>query len=122
MSHSVLIVEDEKQLQDVYKLILTLSGHTVLTANNGIEGLRSIEKHRPDCVLLDIFMPKLNGKEVLKKLDKSRHPKMKIVVYSNLSDLETEQEVLSSGADKFVLKSSMTPQQLVQMVNEVMSR
>ena len=47
---------------------------------------------------------------------------MKIVVYSNLSDSETEQEVLSNGADKFILKSSMTPQELVQMVNEVMTR
>jgi two-component system nitrogen regulation response regulator NtrX len=121
MSHCVLIIEDEKELQDVYKLILTLNGHKVLTANDGIEGLKSIEKNCPDCVLLDIFMPKLNGKEVLKKLDRSRHPKMKIVVYSNLSDLDTEQEVLSNGADKFVLKSSMTPQELVQMVNEVMS-
>lgn len=122
MNHSVLIVEDEKDLQDVYKLILTLSGHTVLTANDGIEGLQLIETHRPDVVLLDIFMPKLSGKEVLKQLDKTRHPKMKIVVYSNLSDSETEQEVLSNGADKFILKSSMTPQELVQLVNDVVSR
>ena len=122
MSHSVLIVEDEKELQDVYKLILTLSGHSVLTANDGVEGLQSIETHRPDVVLLDIFMPRLSGKEVLKQLDKTRHPKMKIVVYSNLSDSETEQEVLNNGADKFILKSSMTPQELVQMVDEVMTR
>ena len=122
MTRTILIIEDEKELQDVYKLILTLGGHTVLTASNGIEGLRSIETHCPDCVLLDIFMPKLSGKELLKKLDKTRHPNMKIVVYSNLSDFETEQEVLSNGADKCILKSSMTPQELVQMVNEVMSR
>ena len=122
MSHSVLIVEDEKELQDVYKLILTLSGHSVLTANDGVEGLQSIETHRPDVVLLDIFMPRLSGKEVLKQLDKTRHPKMKIVVYSNLSDSETEQEVLNNGADKFILKSSMTPQELVQMEDEVMPR
>ena len=121
MSHCVLIVEDEQALQDVFKIILTLSGHKVLTANDGVEGLQSIEKHQPDLVLLDIFMPRMNGKEVLKRIDRAKHPKMKIVVYSNLSDSDTEQEVLASGADKFVLKSSMTPQELAHMVNEVVN-
>jgi len=121
MSHSVLIVEDEKTLQDVYKIILTLSGYKVLTANDGVEGLQSIKEHRPDLVLLDIFMPRMSGKEVLKQIDKAKHPAMKVIVYSNLSDSETEQEVLGNGADKFVLKSSMTPQELARMVNEVIA-
>ncbi len=56
---TVLIVEDEQVLQDVYKLVLTSGGYTLHTASNGVEGLEKIKQVKPDLVLLDIFMPEL---------------------------------------------------------------
>jgi len=116
--HSVLIVEDEIVLQDVYKLVLGLQGLKVYTANNGLEGLKMLKQHKPDVVLLDIFMPVMDGKEFLKTVDLKDYPKLKIIVYTNLSDGKLEEEMLAMGAHKFVLKSTMGPKDLINMIEE----
>ena len=116
---SVLIVEDEKVLRDAYELIITSLGCRVYTASNGIEGLKQLKKHTPDIMLLDIFMPVMDGQEVLRNLNKSDFPNIKIVVFSNMSDGKVIQEVLDNGADKFVLKSSLGPNDLKSLINEL---
>ena len=112
----ILIVEDEPALQDAFKLILELGGHTIYTAKNGLIGLEHVRSYRPDIVLLDIFMPVMDGKEFLRNLDLEAYPSMKIIVYSNLSDQRTEAEAYELGAHDFVLKSSMTPRDLLGLV------
>lgn len=116
---SVLIVEDEKVLRDVYELIITSLGYTVYTASNGIEGLKQLKKHKPDVMLLDIFMPVMDGLEVLRNLNKTDFPTVKIVVCSNMSDNKLIQEVLDNGADKFVLKSSLGPVELKNLIHDL---
>ena len=116
---SVLIVEDEEVLREVYELILTTQGCTVQTAKNGIEALDSLRKHTPDIMLLDIFMPEMDGREVLKKLDKADFQATKVVVCSNLSDKTVIDEVLRNGAVKFVLKSDLGPKELIGLIDEV---
>lgn len=116
MSKSVLIVEDETALRDAYKLILSTHGYEVHTAVNGAEGLLQLKKTKPDVVLLDIFMPVMDGKEFLRNTDTNDYPQTTFIVYSNLSDGETEAEVLRLGAHKFVLKSSMTPKDLLDLI------
>jgi len=116
---SVLIVEDEKVLRDVYELIITSLGFTVYTASNGIEGLKQLKKHKPDIMLLDIFMPVMDGQEVLRNLNKTDFPRVKIVVCSNMSDSKLTQEVLDNGADKFVLKSSLGPNELKSLIHDL---
>jgi DNA-binding response OmpR family regulator len=114
----ILIVEDEPALQDAFKLILELDGYTVFTAQNGLVGLESTRTHRPDLVLLDIFMPVMDGKEFLRNIDLDAYPTTKIIVYSNLSDQRTEAEARELGAHDFVLKSSMTPRDLLELVKK----
>lgn len=116
--HSVLIIEDEIVLQDVYKLVLGLQGLKVYTANNGLEGLKKLKQHKPDVVLLDIFMPVMDGKEFLKTVELKDFPKLKIIVYTNLSDGNIEKDMLAMGAHKFVLKSTMSPKDLIKMIEE----
>jgi two-component system chemotaxis response regulator CheY len=116
---SVLIVEDEKVLRDVYELIIKSLGCTVYTAKNGIEGLEQLKKHKPDIMLLDISMPVMDGQEVLRNLNKNDFPNVKIVVCSNMSDSKVIQEVLDNGADKFVLKSSLGPNELKSLINDL---
>jgi two-component system alkaline phosphatase synthesis response regulator PhoP len=120
MSKSVLIVEDEETLQDVYKIILTSQGYDVHTASNGLEGLQKVKILHPDMVLLDIFMPVMDGKEFMRNIDMTEYPDTKIVVYSNLSDRKVENELLALGAHKFVLKSSMSPRDLLAFVDQVL--
>lgn len=119
MSKSVLIIEDEIVLQDVYKLVLNSQGYQVYTASNGAEGLHKLKETKPDMVLLDLFMPVMDGKEFLRNIDMNDYPHTKIVVYTNHSDRETEAEMLGLGAHKYVLKASMAPKDLIAIVAEM---
>lgn len=114
----VLVVEDEIVLQRAYELVLTHAGCEVHTANNGMEGLQIIKKIAPDVLFLDVFMPVLDGIDFLKNINKSNYSKTWIAVYSNLSDAAVEEKVLSLGADDFILKSEMTPADLVAYVHD----
>lgn len=118
---TVLIVEDEIVLQDVYKLILTTKGYDVVTANNGQEGLRALKKTNPTLVLLDLFMPVMDGREFMRNVDLNDFPDTKIIVNTNNSDRALEKEMKQLGAEKFVLKSEMTPRDLVDLVAELTS-
>jgi CheY-like chemotaxis protein len=120
MNKSILIVEDEISLRDVYKIILVSKGYDVHTADNGLEGLQKAKALRPDMVLLDIFMPVMDGKEFMRNIDMGEYPDTKIVVYSNLSDNKIEKELLALGAHKFVLKSSMAPRDLLALADQTL--
>jgi CheY-like chemotaxis protein len=115
---TVLVVEDEALLQDVYKLVLETKGFSVVTANNGKEALKIMGKSSPDVILLDMLMPVMSGRDFMHTLDRDEHPNVRIIVYSNLSDSSIEAEMLELGADRFILKSSMTPAGLVDMIQE----
>lgn len=117
-AHSVLIIEDEIILQDAYKLVLSSQGFQVHTANNGSVGLDMLKKHNPDVILLDIFMPVMDGIKFLETVDLRAYPDLKIIIYTNLTDNDTEEKVMKLGACKYVLKSSMKPQDLVDMITE----
>lgn len=109
MNKVILIIEDEIVLRDVYKLVLSSQGYIVHTANNGAEGIKQLKATLPDMVLLDLFMPVMDGKEFLRNIDTVDYPQTKFVVYTNLSDTDTEVEMLGLGAHKCVLKSKMSP-------------
>ncbi len=117
----ILIVEDELVLQEIYEIVLTNEGHDVTVASNGLEGLNALQEARPELILLDIFMPQMDGREFLRNFDRTAHPNTKIIVYTNLSDGKTKTEIMSLGADKFVVKSSLTPEQLAEMVHKTVS-
>lgn len=114
----VLIVEDEPSLQDAFRLVIESGGYEVFTAQNGLVGIDMIKSKKPDLVLLDIFMPVMDGKELLRNIDLEDFPSTTVVVYSNLSDQQTETEMYELGAHGFILKSSMTPRDLLELVKK----
>lgn len=116
----VLIVEDELPLRMAYDTILKREGHTVERAKDGQEALEKVEKLDPDLILLDLLMPNIDGIEFLKKYDLKKHPKVRVVVFSNLSHSEQIQEAEALGATKYVVKSSVTPSQLSNLIHEVL--
>jgi CheY-like chemotaxis protein len=121
MAKHILVIEDEIVLQDVYKLVLTSGGYTVRVAGNGVEGLKMLRLHQPDLILLDIFMPLMDGKEFLRNVDLAVYPDTKVIVYTNLSDKQTEAEVRELGAHDFIVKASMTPADLLSVVGRHLS-
>ncbi len=113
----ILIVEDEPMLQEAYKHVLTFKGYTVFTADNGEEGLEQLERHRPDIILLDVLMPRLDGIGFLQQADMpKKYPDVVVVACSNLSDQVTADKLTKYGAHKQVLKSDLSPSQLIELV------
>src|SRR4051812_30316674 len=122
MAH-VLIVEDEKALNDAYKIILEKEGHTVSSAFNGQEALDISQKQAPDIILLDLLMPVMGGIEFLQNFElKTKHPDTTVIILSNL-DMDKEiQQAFELGAYKYILKAVTSPQQLAVMVNHLINK
>ena len=71
MKGTVLIVEDEADIVEMLQLILEEEGYTVLVAYNGVEGLACLARSRPDVILLDVMMPKMNGWEMCRHMQEN---------------------------------------------------
>lgn len=116
----LLIVEDEEMLREVYVTLFTLEKLDVYQASNGQEALKMVKKHRPNVIILDVLMPVMNGIEFLQKVKlKKNYPEVKVLVLSNLSDVKTLNTITELGAAKYLLKSSVSPGQLVNVVREL---
>ena len=109
----VLLIEDEKEVAELYKLKLTLDGYEVITAENGQEGLEKAFKENPELIFLDIKMPDMDGFEVLKKLRESPKTKeLPVVILSNFDEQDLIEKGLTLGANEFLIKSQFTPEDI----------
>lgn len=99
----ILVIDDEDYFAKSVKATLDSKEYEVLAAIDGEEGLKMIETESPDAVLLDINMPKMNGMDVLKKLDTKKVP---VIITSNLSSRQTISEGVSLGVRGYIVKSN----------------
>ena len=118
---NILIVEDEKALNQAYEMILEKAGYKVMGVYDGLEALEAVKEFHPDLILLDLRMPNMSGNEFLAKYDaKNKHPKVKIIVFSNLDSKKDIDEVYSLGATRYVLKAWASPRELLQLVSDTL--
>ena len=101
----ILIVDDERLIRDGMKALFAGEGYSVRTARDGEDALKKIAERRPDLVLLDVMMPKMNGFrtcEAIRRLD-GRQP----IVFLTAKDAETDEvRGIGLGADDFISKSA----------------
>lgn len=116
----VIIVEDNKILSDMYKYKLELEWYRVTVAENWKKWLSLINSVSYDMVLLDIMMPEMSWFEVL-ELIKKEWWKPKIFVFSNLNNSQDKQKALDLGATEYIVKSSLTPRELIEKIKSVVS-
>lgn len=117
----ILIIEDEVYLAEAYEFLLQHEGHTVTTANDGKEGLEKVKKAKPDLILLDVMMPNLDGIGFLRRYQPKKHPDVKIILLSNMQSRDYESEALELGASRYELKASLSPPQLLEVIDQVLS-
>lgn len=118
----ILIVEDEKILREAYTTILTQEGFTVYEAGDGEVALEALESHLPDLILLDLLMPKMDGFTFLQQADlQRRYPAVRVLAFSNLSDHHRLQRMLKTSAVRHVLKSSLSPRELVATIRDMLA-
>lgn len=119
--HRAVIVEDDYDLQLLYKLKLENEGFTVATANDGEQGLAVIEKFKPNIVLLDLMMPVMDGAEMLARLRAEEWGSdMRVIILTNISKDEAPQALRLLHVDRYVVKAHFTPAQVVGIVREVL--
>lgn len=119
----ILIIEDEAFLSEMYQTKFESLGYQVITADNGEVGLETIRKEKPSIVLLDIIMPVMDGYTVLRKIRADAEIKNTLVViFSNLGQEEEITKGMQMGADDYLVKSNLTPTELVQKIETVLAK
>lgn len=118
---SILFIEDDSFLIDIYVTKLKEIGLSVRTASGGEECLRKMEEQIPDILLLDIVLPRLDGWEILRKVKKNRrYNKVKIIILSNLGQKGEVEKGLELGAEKYLIKAHYTPSEVVEEIKKVL--
>lgn len=118
----ILVVEDERDLNDAYKMILKSQNYEVATAFNGEEALDYIAKEGdPAIILLDLRMPVMDGIEFLEKYDAARHPKTTIILFSNYEAQKEVDEAFELGASRYILKALVSPKELLRTIEGVLA-
>ncbi|MBU0964488.1 response regulator [Patescibacteria group bacterium] len=119
----ILLVEDDKMLADMYITKFSKEGMEVIRAEDGEKGLKIAKEIKPDLILLDIIMPKLDGFAVLKELKKD--PGMgntHILLLTNLGQSEDVEKGQELGADDYFIKANHTPAEIVEKVKYLLTK
>lgn len=119
----VLIIDDEYIMRQGIRHMIEWEkeGYTIVgEATNGEEGLAMIEEYQPDIVLADIVMPVLDGME-FSMIVKNRFPKVKLIILSSYDNFEYVKKTLLNGACDYVLKPSLNPETLLQLLDKTVA-
>ena len=119
MSATVLIVEDDPHTVELVGLYLRQDGHTVLTAGDGIQGLRLARQENPDLVVLDLMLPGINGLEVCRTL--RAESQVPIVMLTARVEEQDRVAGFDLGADDYVTKP-FSPRELAARIRAVLRR
>ena len=112
-----MIVEDDSFVLGIYQTKVSQEGDQVIKARDGAEALEKLEKEKPDLILLDIIMPRMDGLEVLKKLkSRSDFKNIPVILLTNLSQKEEINFGLGLGANDYLIKSHFTPTEVLEKI------
>lgn len=120
MKELILIVEDDNDISQMLKELLTNQGFQTVQAYSGTEALLCMEKRIPKAVILDLMLPGMSGEEVLAKI-KEQYPQVGVIVSSARDDVHTRVELLRAGADDYLVKPFDT-EELVARLEAVLRR
>ena len=116
----ILIIEDNTDIQQLYKYAFEAGGYEVKASNNGLDGLNDAIEYKPYVILLDIMMPEMNGFEVLHAFTTNTSLSIPVIITSNLSQENDKQKALQAGASLYLVKSDYEGPDLVAKVDEFM--
>ena len=119
MSKKILLIEDEELLADLFLKKLTASGYEVSLANDGEMGLDLLRKLKPDLILLDIVLPKMDGLQVLAEMQKDNAlRKIPVIVVSNSGQPVEIDQIKKLGAKDWLIKTNFNLQEIIQKVKK----
>ena len=116
---TVMIVEDDNFLQKMYSTKLEMEGYGTILAEDGAKALRMAQKEKPDVILLDILLPKMDGFEVLKGLKEDKKlKKIPVIMLTNLWQKEDVERGLELGAEDFLIKAHFMPSEVIGKIKK----
>lgn len=119
----ILVVEDETFLVKIYSVKLKKEGYDVQIATDGEQAVKLSQTFKPDMILLDLILPKLNGFEALEQIRKKAvTKKTPVIVLSNLGQDEDIKRAESLGADDYLVKANFSIQDVVQKIKDVLGK
>ena len=117
----VLLVEDDTFLAGIYQKKFEMEGFKVSVAGDGEKGLLDAKKKKPDIILLDILLPKLDGFGVLAKLKaEAATKKIPVILLTNLGQKDDVEKGLQTGAVDYLIKAHFKPSEVVEKVRTVL--
>ena len=117
---NILIVDDEVQLVEMVKMRLEASGYEIIFAHDGQEGLDKAKKEKPDLMILDLMLPKIDGYKVCRMLKfDEKYKQIPIILFSARAQDEDKQMGKEVGADAYITKP-FDPQALLGKIKELL--
>lgn len=118
----ILLVEDDQSLREIYSIRLTAEGYEIISAGDGEEALASAVREKPDLVLSDVMMPKISGFDMLDILRQTPETKdIKVIMMTALSSEDQRERGNALGADRYLVKSQVGIEDVVNAVHEVLN-
>jgi DNA-binding response OmpR family regulator len=119
----ILIIEDDEVLLRSLYLLFHEGGHTIASSTDGETALKMTERIKPDLILLDLLIPKINGFDYLKDIKSNSNLKnIPVLVLSNLGDDESIERAKSLGALNYFIKSNTDLSTLLNKVNKLLEK
>jgi DNA-binding response OmpR family regulator len=121
MGKTILVVDDDEALRNLYEEAFSKEGFSVLTAHNGKTAIE-VSHQKPDLILLDVGLPDMNGVDILSFLKADEQTKeIPVIILTNFRDEPFVNEALKLGAKGYLLKMEYTQYQVVEHVKHVLS-
>jgi len=120
----ILIVDDEPDLRMMFKDILSSFGYEIDEANDGVDCLEKLSKKKYDLILLDLMMPRMDGMEALARIkqDSKKYGNAPILILTNLTSDIAIKEGFERKADGYLIKTELTPEQVVREIEGALKK
>lgn len=116
-----MVVEDDANLREIYSIRITAEGYEVVSAGDGEEALATAVREKPDLILSDVMMPKISGFDMLDILRSTPETaNIKVVMMTALSAEDQRQRGERLGADRYLVKSQVGIEDVVNTIHEVL--
>ncbi len=115
---TVFVVDDDSAIRDALQLLLTVSGYRVELYASASQFLESFQSPRPGCLLLDIYMPGMDGLDLLEEL-KNRNIPLPIIMFTGHGDRKLARQALNNGVMAF-LEKPFTSQALIKQIEKAL--
>ncbi|PIW89849.1 MAG: response regulator [Candidatus Nealsonbacteria bacterium CG_4_8_14_3_um_filter_40_11] len=121
MPKTILFIEDESALQKTFGEIFKQEGYEMTSALDGEVGLRLAKTKKPDLILLDLILPKINGFDVLKQLKEDPDTKeIPVIVLTNLEGMQDIEKVIGLGATTYLIKANYSLVEVMEKIKKAL--